>query len=98
MNIPTMRILAVEIDGPTLLVAAIVAVAVLGVLYFLLRYWFVSTRAPKIPDVATPNIDRRNRQALERMAGLAPEADEEEEAPADLKAVVPEEKSDKDRK
>jgi hypothetical protein len=80
-------------------IAAAVACAVLGVVYFAIRFWLVSTRPADIRDIPTPTLDRLNQQALERMAAETVEEDEEETAalededpPEGLKAVVPEEK------
>jgi hypothetical protein len=79
-----------------LAVIAAVACAVLGVVYFGLRFWLVSTRPADIRDVPTPTLDRLNRRALEHMAAESVDEDEaetaalaDEEAPAALKAVVP---------
>ncbi len=43
------------------------SVAVLGVVYFAIRFWLVSTRPVNIRDIPTPTLDRLNQQALERM-------------------------------
>jgi hypothetical protein len=79
-------------------VLAAVGVAVLGVIYFAVRFWLVSTRPADIRDVPTPALDRLNREALERMAAESPEEDAEEtaaladeEAPEGLRSVVPQE-------
>jgi len=78
-------------------VIAAVACAVLGVAYFAVRFWLISTRPANIRDVPTPTLDRLNREALEHMAKETAEEDEaetealeEEEAPEGLKMVVPE--------
>ena len=78
-------------------VIAAVACAVLGVVYFAVRFWLISTRPANIQDVPTPTLDRLNREALEHMARESAEEDveetealEEEEAPEGLKMVVPE--------
>jgi hypothetical protein len=79
-------------------VIAAVACAVLGVVYFAVRFWLVSTRPADIRDIPTPALDRLNQAALERMGSETLEEDEEEtealedeEPPEGLKAVVPEE-------
>ena len=72
-----------------LMVAGVVAIAVLGVAGFGLRFWLASTRPADIKEISTPRLDRLNQQALERMARGGDE-EEEEEAPEDLKKVVPE--------
>lgn len=84
--------------GGTLAVIAGVGVLVLGVAYFGVKFWLVSTRPVDLKDVPTPALDRLNRRALEHMAEETVEEDEaetaalaEEEAPAELKKVVPEE-------
>jgi hypothetical protein len=78
-------------------VIAAVACAVLGVVYFAVRFWLISTRPANIQDVPTPTLDRLNREALEHMAQESleeeqeeTEALEQEEAPEGLKMVVPE--------
>ena len=100
-----MSILALAMDDPTLIVIVVVGIGLLGVIYFGVRFWLVSTRPPQIPDVPTPNIERRNRQALEHMAEETAEEDEaetrameNEDSPADLKAVIPEEEPQKEKK
>lgn len=82
-------------------VIAAVACAVLGVVYFAVRFWLVSTRPADILDVPTPTLDRLNQRALERMGSETLEEDEQEtealedeEAPEGLKAVVPEEEGE----
>ena len=94
-------------ESTTVLVAAVVAVAVLGVVWFAVRFWLASTRPADIKVVDTPNLDRLNRAALEGAVVDEDEEDEEEEdetanddddenadeeAPKGLKDVVPEEK------
>jgi len=78
-------------------VIAAVACALLGVIYFAVRFWLVSTRPADIRDIPTPTLDRLNREALEHMARESQEEDEaetealaEEDAPEELKRVVPE--------
>jgi hypothetical protein len=74
-------------------VIAIVGIALMGVVWFALRYWLASTRPPNIKEVRTPKLDQLNREALEAMAGDG--EDEDEEAPEELKKVVPEDQADK---
>lgn len=88
--------LALTMDSQTLAAAAGAAVGLLVIVYFGVRFWIVSSRPPSLQDVKTPNVDRLNRKALERMAGETLEEDEaetlaleEEEPPEDLKAIVP---------
>jgi hypothetical protein len=63
------------------------------------RFWVGTTRGAKIKEVHTPTLDRMNASALERFSGAAEgeeaEEPEENEAPADLLAVVPEEEEKK---
>jgi hypothetical protein len=88
-----MRMMAqITMDGTTLAVAGGVGVAVLGVIYFGIRFWLISTRPADIREVETPNLDRLNRAALESMgesSGAEEEGDGEDEAPAELKSIVP---------
>ena len=70
--------LAFALDGTTLAVLAAVGIAVLGFVYFGIRFWIVSTRPANIRDVPTPNLDRLNQQALERLGNVTLEEDEEE--------------------
>ncbi len=88
--------LAFALDGTTLAVLAAVGIAVLGFVYFGIRFWIVSTRPANIRDVPTPNLDRLNQQALERLGNVTLEEDEEEtaalqeeEAPEALKSIIP---------
>lgn len=90
--------LGMQMDALTMGVVAGIAVVVLGVVWFGLRYWLAATKPASIDDVPTPTLDRLNQQALEHMAAETAEQDEaetkalaDEEAPADLKAVVPDE-------
>jgi hypothetical protein len=83
-------------------VVAAVACAVLGVVYFAIRFWLVSTRPADIRDIPTPTLDRLNREALERMGAETVEEDEEEtealeeeEAPEGLRTVVPQEEGER---
>jgi hypothetical protein len=78
-------------------VIAAVACVVLGVAYFGIRFWLISTRPADIRDIPTPTLDRLNMRALEHMGSETVEEDEEEtealeneEAPEGLKSVVPE--------
>ena len=94
-------------DSSTLLVVAVVAIAVMGAVWFGIKFWLTSTRPANIRDVSTPALDRLNRAALE--GTIPPEEQEEEEeeleedeeevdeapdddAPRGLKDVVPGEK------
>jgi hypothetical protein len=95
-----MLTLALEMTSETMGIIAGVGVATLAVAYFGIKFWLVSTRPPAIPDVHTPTVDRLNRSALEHMAEETLEQDEaetaalqEEEAPQDLKALVPDDPS-----
>jgi hypothetical protein len=92
-----MLTLALEMDQATMGIIAGVGIATLGVAYFGIKFWLVSTRPPAIPDVHTPTVDRLSRSALEHMAEETLEEDEaetealqEEEPPQDLKALVAE--------
>jgi hypothetical protein len=93
-------ITALAVDNETLAIIAGVGVGVMIMVFFGLRFWLVSTRPAAIQDVATPQLDQLNRKALEHMAGETLEEDEaetnalaNEEAPQDLKAVLPPELS-----
>jgi hypothetical protein len=66
-------------DSSTLLVVAAVAIAVMGAVWFGLRFWLASTRPADIEEVDTPTIDRLNREALERGSGEEEGDDEEDE-------------------
>jgi hypothetical protein len=70
-------------DSSTLLVVAAVAIAIMGAVWFGLRFWIASTRPADIKEVDTPTIDRLNREALER--GRGDEDDEGEENEEDEK-------------
>ena len=63
-------------DSSTLLVVAVVAIAVMGAVWFGIKFWLTSTRPANIRDVSTPALDRLNRAALE--GTIPPEEDEEE--------------------
>ena len=81
------------IDSQTLAVGAVVGVAVLGVVYFAVRFWLVSTRPPAIGDVRTPNLDRLNQEALERMGEATSqegieEAETDDDVPQALQRVI----------
>lgn len=78
-----MSLAVFNLDGSSLTVVAVVGIAILGVAYFALRFWLVSTRPPNIQDVRTPNLDRLNQDAL---AHLGDDEDEDDdEAPAELR-------------
>jgi hypothetical protein len=92
-------------EPSTILVASVVGVAVLGVIWFGVRFWLASTRPVDIQDVNTPAMDRLNREALEGFGGKAKkeesaedlegdafdeEEEDEGEVPEGLKGVVPE--------
>jgi len=96
-------ILAIDMapDGSTLAVIAAVGIGVLGAIYFGIRFWLVSTRPADIRDIETPNLDRLNREALEKLGAQSHDQDEsraegidedeEEEnddAPEGLKSLV----------
>jgi uncharacterized membrane protein YqiK len=82
--------------SPTvLLIAGVVAITVLGVAWFAIRFWLASTRPVDIQEIKTPNLDRLNRQALEGLGG-DDEEEEDDEAPDGLKNVVPGESADED--
>jgi membrane protein required for beta-lactamase induction len=68
-------------------VAVVVGIALLGVVWFALRFWLASIRPPKIQDIRTPALDRLNRRALEAMG--REDQPEDEEPPKGLKDVVP---------
>jgi len=95
--------LAMEFDNTTIGIIAGVGVGTLGVAYFGLKFWLVSTRPPNLQDVKTPNVDRLNRSALEHMAEETVEQDEaetaalqDEDAPDDLKGIIPDDPAMKD--
>jgi hypothetical protein len=90
----TLAILAAESmpRSAVLTVIVIVGIALMGVVWFALRFWLASTRPPNIKDIRTPKLDRLNQQALEAMGNEG--EDEDEEAPEGLKDVVPEDHSD----
>ena len=91
-------------DSTGYLIAAVVAVAVLGAVWFGVRFWLASTRPADIKDVQTPALDRLNRRALERAAVERDDAEEDEdevefddedgddEVPKGLTDVIPEER------
>jgi hypothetical protein len=68
-------------------VAVVVGIAVLGVVWFALRFWLASTRPPNIREIQTPALDRLNHAALEAMG--KGDQGEDEEAPEGLRKVVP---------
>lgn len=71
-------------------IGAAVALAVLGVAWFALRFWLASTRPANIQEVHTPRLNRLNQNALERMARGDDDDDEDDEAPPEaLKAAAP---------
>jgi hypothetical protein len=74
-------------------VIVIVGIAVMGVVWFALRFWLASTRSPDIKEVHTPKLDKLNCEALKAMGGEGEEDDEE--APEGLKDVVSEEEQEK---
>src|SRR5688572_28017234 len=91
-----MTMMTLGLENSTWGMIAGVGLATLAMVYFGVRYWLVSTRPAAIQDVHTPTVDRLNRQALEHMAEETLEEDEaetaalqDEEPPADLKAVIP---------
>jgi hypothetical protein len=69
-------------ESTTFMVVVGVAVAVMGAMWFGVRFWLASTRPVDIKDVQTPALDRLNRQALER-ATVVDDA-EEEDADVDM--------------
>ena len=92
-------VLAFALDAPTLIVIAVVGIVVLGVAYFALRFWLISTRPADIREIETPSLDKLNHAALEHMGDASEDEEEDEEgrtladeeAPEGLKAAVPEE-------
>jgi len=76
-------------DSTFWLVLGVVALAVLGVVWFGVRFWIASTRPADIKDIPTPTLDRLNRAALE---GFGSDEDDDEDAPEGLRDVMPEEK------
>ena len=66
-----------------------VGVGILAAAYFVIKFWLMSARN-STKGIPTPNLDRLNRRALERMNDGV-EVEEDDEAPEELKAVVPEE-------
>jgi len=70
-----------------LTVIAVVGIAIMGVVWFGLKFWLASTRPVNIKEVQTPKLDRLNREALE---ALGDEEDEDEDVPEGLKDVVDE--------
>jgi len=89
--------LGFEFNAANTLVIAVVGIVVLGVAYFALRFWLVSTRPADIREVETPSLDRLNQSALEHMGDDPPDEEEldaqaleNEEAPEGLKSAVPE--------
>ena len=71
-----------------LTVVVVVGIAIMGVVWFGLKFWLASTRPADIKEVQTPNLDRMNREALEALG--EEEEDADEEAPEGLKDVVEE--------
>jgi len=81
-------VLALDMTGGWWMVVGAVGIAVLGVAWFGIRFWLASTRPADIKEVHTPNLDRLNRQALERM-GQGDEEEEDEEVPEGLQGAAP---------
>ena len=88
--------LPVTNSGSMVAIIAGVSVAGLVIVFFAVKFWLMTTRPAAINDVATPTLDRRNLAELAHMAGESPEENEkeiealqDEDAPADLKAVIP---------
>src|SRR3954469_9328022 len=79
-------------DSPTLIVVAAVAIAVMGAVWFGIKFWLASTRPANIEDVHTPALDRLNRAALE--GGGDDEDDEDLEEEEELGAEDDDEESD----
>lgn len=71
-------------DFSPMVVVAVVGIAILGVAYFAIRFWLVSTRPPDIKDVQTPHLDRLNQAALSHL-GDEDEEEDDDEAPAELR-------------
>ena len=100
MTLAVLYTMAFEFNSMTMLVIAVVGVAVLGVIYFGIRFWLISTRPADIHEVETPTLDRLNYAALEHMADGSQEEDAlaedspDDEAPEGLKSAVPEEKKE----
>jgi len=82
-----MSLLAIHLDASGIAVIAVVGIMILGVAYFALRFWLVSTRPPDIKEVRTPNLDRMNRDALAHLGDE--EDDDDDDAPAGLKEDLP---------
>lgn len=81
------EVIGLAMDAPTLMVAGVVGIAVLGVAWFAVKFWLASTRPADIREIHSPTLDRMNREALEQMMGE--EEQEEDEAPEELKKIVP---------
>jgi hypothetical protein len=75
-----------------LTIIVIVGIALMGVVWFALKFWLASTRPPNIQEIRTPNLDRINQQALEVMGRQ--EEDDDDDVPEGLKDVVPEDQRD----
>ena len=81
--------LLAAVENQTLAIVLGVAIAILAAAYFGVRFWLMSVRS-STKGIPTPNIDRLNRRALERMnSENGEEEEEDEEPPEGLKAVVP---------
>ena len=91
MTTPCLAPLALSATEGWWMTAAAVAIAVLGVAWFAIRFWLASTRPANIQEINTPRINRLNQQALERMSQGDDDEDDEEEPPEALKTAVPEE-------
>ncbi|HMD55174.1 MAG TPA: hypothetical protein VKJ65_11550 [Phycisphaerae bacterium] len=66
------------------------ALAAVVIMWFLARFWARSTTNSNNDEIDTPNIDRANRKALEKMVSpeLPEVSDEEQPVPDDLLKVV----------
>jgi len=66
------------------------ALAAVVIMWFLARFWARSTAQSNNDEIDTPNIDRANRKALEKMVNpqSAKEFEEEKPVPDDLLKVV----------
>jgi len=77
------------ISSQALAIISGVAVGIMAAGYFYVRFWLASARG-STQGIPTPNLDRLNRRALERMNNGV-EEEEDDEPPEELKAVVPKE-------
>ncbi|MCL2646291.1 MAG: hypothetical protein FWD61_04695 [Phycisphaerales bacterium] len=80
-------------SNPTIATVVGIAVAIMIAAYFAIRFWLISARSSTIKGIPTPNLDRRNRHALEHMTDETLDDSEaerqDEDPPDDLKAAAP---------